>query len=1088
MRISFRSFLVTVLGTTAVAAFALPLINLPALAEPSRAATSIDHLRCENMKNPLGLDVSQPLLSWQMSTSRRGARQTAYEILVASRAELLEQGRSDVWDSGKVSSDESVGIPYHGPALQSGQRYYWQVRVWDEVGKSSKPSDISWWEMGLLSPSDWKARWIADDSESDRADRNSGLKWIWTAGEDALTDAKGGPHQFRLDFSLDQKPIQATLLITAEDQVTAWVNGEPVLKIPGTEAERRFHPWGTFITLDVTHQMKQGKNLLAAQASIDNGGHGASAGLIALLRVRMPDGKVVRFVSGPDWKSTLGAAGAWFAPAFNDDSWQPAVAAAKIGQEPFGTPWPPAPASYLRRDFTIRKQILSARVYATALGSYQLHLNGQRVGDQILAPGWTDYRSRLIYQTYDVTRMLHQGQDTLGALLGDGWYASGLTWSQMRFSYGPPPLQLLAQLDIQYTDGTQEVLGTDGSWKAAESPVLSSDIYNGEDYDAEREMPSWDQPGFSGATWHAVSIEPGPMAKLEAQDFPPIRQEMILHAKTVTRQSPGVYIFDLGQNMVGWERLQVQGPRGTKIKMRFGEVLDAQGHFYDANMRTAKETDTYTLNGDGQEVFEPHFTYHGFRYIEVTGYPGTPPKDAVEGVVFHTDALVTMQFHTENPMVNQLWSNILWGQRGNFMSVPTDCPQRDERLGWMGDAEVFWRTASYNMNLAAFSRKFTEDIRIAQSPDGPYWDISPRVGDAVSGGNPGWADAGVVIPWTAYLQYGDTSILQENWDAMTKWLNYLEQHNPTHVRHIASTYGDWLAIGSQTPNDLIATAYWAYDAALMAQMADALHKTEEAAKYRQLFGEIKDAFDQAFVHPDGTVGSGSQTSYVLALHMNLLPEALRATAADKLAADIQAHQGHLTTGFLGTPYIMLELSKSGHSDIAYELLFQKTFPSWGYMIEHGATTMWERWNGNQMLGDPGMNSFNHYAYGAVGEWLYRYMAGIDTDFTSPGFHRILMHPQFDAALGAANASFDSPYGTIASAWKDDGHTVSWNVTIPANTTALLYFPLNSGKSIHADGKSIAHDRGIQRHKGASGDPIYEAVSGSYHFTMTLQTH
>jgi alpha-L-rhamnosidase len=1052
----------------------LPVITTFASAESRTSVTNATHLLCENMPDPLGIDALQPLLSWQMSTPRQGAKQTGYEILVASDEQLLKRGKSDVWDSGKIDSDASIGIPYRGPALHSGERYYWQVRIWDETGKSSEPSSINWWEMGLLSPADWKASWIANDSASDRADRDSGLKWIWTAGE-----PRKGEHQFRLNFSLDQKPVDATLLITAEDTVSAWINGESVLKALKPSASGQAHSWGTFTQLNVTSQMKQGKNLLAAQAS----GPDASAGLIALLRVRMPDGKVLRFVSGPEWKSSVEQTANWFSPEFNDDSWRSVDEVVDIGQEHRGMPWPAEPASYLRHNFTIRKKIRSARIYATALGSYQLHINGERVGDQILSPGWTDYRTRLIYQTYDVTAMLHDGKNTVGALLGDGWYASGLVWFQKRFNFGPPPIRLRAQLDIQYTDGTHDIVPTDSSWRTAESPVRSSDIYNGENYDAEQQIQGWDTPSYADADWKPVSIEAASPAKLEAQNFQPIRQVTILTPKVVMNPSPGVYVFDLGQNMVGWERLHVKGPRGTKVQMRFGEVLDANSHFYSENMRTAKETDTYVLSGKGDEVFEPHFTYHGFRYVEVTGYPGTPAKDAIEGIVFHTDAPFTMQFHTANAMVNQLWSNIQWGQRGNFMSVPTDCPQRDERLGWMGDAEVFWRTASYNMNLAAFSRKFTADIRDAQAPDGPYWDISPRVGDIASGGNPGWADAGIVIPWTSYVQFGDLSVLQENWDAMTKWLNYLEQHNPTFVRHMGATYGDWLAIGSKTPNDLIATAYWAYDATLMAQMADALHKPEEAAHYRQLFENISAAFDKAFVQTDGTVGSGSQTSYVLALHMNLLPEALRAKAADKLVADIQAHQGHLTTGFLGTPYIMLELSRTGHSDTAYELLFNKTFPSWGYMIEHGATTMWERWNGNQMLSDPSMNSFNHYAYGAVGEWLYRDSAGIGTDTDSPGFHRIVLHPQFSTALGEANASFDSPYGTISSAWKDDGNTVSWKVTIPANTTALMYLPVGSKESILVDGHPIAEASGIQSRKSQGNNLVYEAVSGSYQLTM-----
>jgi alpha-L-rhamnosidase len=434
--------------------------------------------------------------------------------------------------------------------------------------------------------------------------------------------------------------------------------------------------------------------------------------------------------------------------------------------------------------------------------------------------------------------------------------------------------------------------------------------------------------------------------------------------------------------------------------------------------------------------------------------------------------------------VNQLWSNILWGQRGNFLSVPTDCPQRDERLGWMGDAEVFWRTASFNANLAAFSRKFTTDIRDAQSSTGAFTDVSPRVGptgDSVAG----WADAGVIIPWSAYLQFRDTRILEENWSAMEKWMDHIAGSNPSYLwlKERGNDYGDWLAIGSQTSKDLIATAYWAYDASLMTHMAQALDRPADEQKYREVFEKIRTAFNQEYVKPDGTIGTGSQTSYVLALHMNLLSQPQRAIAVDKLVDDIKAHDWHLTTGFLGTPYLMIELSNSGHSDVAYRLLLQTTYPSWGYMIEHGATTMWERWNGDQMMGDPSMNSYNHYAYGAVAEWLYRYAAGIDESPEDLGFHRIVLHPQFDASLGETKATYDSSYGPITSSWKVDGNTTAWDVVVPPNTTSLLYFPGDVTTRILENGKDVRHSAGVSLVLRDDHNAIYEAGAGSYSFTV-----
>ena len=1046
-----------------------------------------DHLQCESMQQPLGIDITHPRLSWQLQDPRRGARQTAYEIRVAGSPEALTQDHADVWDSGKVDSEQSVNVLYGGPAVESRRRYYWQVRVWDAQGQASLYSQATWWEMGLLSGQDWKAKWITRDMPLERGDYESAPKWIWAASENALTGATLGKHDFRFHFNLAQKPKAATLFITAKDNVAAWVNGKQVLvESPMGKFGRARDPWGYFRVVPVGKLLNAGANSLAAEAIVEKErDRRPQAGFIAMLRVEMPDGKVQRYISGPEWKTGPEQTGdAWVASAFDDSAWPAAVVVAEIGQAPLGTPWPAQPVNLLRRNFSLAKTVRSARIYSTSLGTYQLYLNGQRVGNDILAPGWTDYRKRVVYQVYDVTSQVRQGSNAIGAILGGGWYADGLGWLQTRYNFGPPPVRLLVQLEVEYTDGSRDSVISDESWKSAQSPILESEIYNGENYDARLEQKGWDQASFSDARWGAVAIAPEPQAPLVAQDYQPIQANETLKPRTVTNPKPGVFIFDLGQNMVGWARLHVSGKAGSKVQLRFGEVLKPDGELYTENLRTAEATDSYILRGKGAESYEPHFTFHGFRYVELTGYPGTPTADAIEGIVFYTAAPFTIEFKTANPIVNQLWSNILWGQRGNFLSVPTDCPQRDERLGWMGDAEVFWRTASFNANLAAFTHKFTTDIRDAQSPTGAFTDVSPRVGptgDSVAG----WADAGIIIPWSAYLQFQDARILQENWDAMEKWMEHVAGSNPNYLwlKERGNDYGDWLAIGSQTSKDLIATAYWAYDASLMMRMAQVLDRPADEQKYRELFEKIRNAFNQEYVKPDGTVGSGSQTSYVLALHMNLLSPPQRAVAAEKLVEDIKAHDWHLTTGFLGTPYLMIELSNSGHSDVAYRLLLQTTYPSWGYMIEHGATTMWERWNGDQMMGDPSMNSYNHYAYGAVAEWLYRYSAGIDEAPEDPGFHRIVLHPQFDAALGEAKATYDSAYGPITSGWKVAGDAITWEVVIPANTTSLLYFPGDVTTKIQEGGKEIRQSPGLSFVLRDNHNAIYEAGAGSYSFTI-----
>jgi alpha-L-rhamnosidase len=1045
-------------------------------------------LKCESMHEPLGIDVTSLRLSWQLQDDRRGAAQTAYQIRVATSLAQLRQGNPLVWDSGRVASSESVNVVYGGPAVTSRQRYYWQVRVWDQDGKVGSYSAPSWWEMGLLSPADWKAKWIADHDPMGGTDYESEAKWIWGAEEDALTHAVPGVRLIRWQFTLTQKPQESMLLIGAKDNLQLWINGKPVLDSSDTTSPfRERTSWHFSRNISLAPYLEAGANTLAAQVTVDRPDKDVdtnAAGLIAVLRLKMVDGNIQRLFSGPSWKTARIAPADWFAKNFDDSKWQQVVVVAKLGEKPLGSPRSALSAAQLRREFQVAKTVRSARIYSSALGSYQLFLNGKRVGDDILAPGWTDYHKRVVYQTYDVTSMIQQKANVLGIILGGGWYGSTLGWTSLNYDFGPPPIRLLAQLEIEFSDSTREIISSDESWKASASPILLSEIYDGEDYDATLEQSGWTQTGFSDAKWRPVTIAATPAATLVAQDFQPIRVEKALTAQKITNPTRGVYVYDLGQNMVGWERLRVSGPKGTKIRLRFGEVLKPSGELYTDNLRAAAATDNYVLSGNGPETFEPHFTFHGFRYIEITGYPGTPGQDAVEGVVFHTDAPFSMKLSTGSSMVNQLWSNILWGQRGNFLSVPTDCPQRDERLGWMGDAQVFWRTASYNAELAAFSHKFATDMRDAQSPAGLYAVVSPRI-SMISEGAPGWADAGVIIPWTSYQQYRDRRILEENWDAMELWMKHLEFTNPNYLwlKVRGDDYGDWLAIGSETSKDLIATAYWAYDASLMQQMASVLGRKDDADKYQQLFEKIRIAFNAAYVKPDGTVGTSSQTSYVLALHMNLLPEPMRAVAATKLVDDIKANNGHLTTGFLGTPYLMFELTSSRHADVAYELLFNNTYPSWGYMVEHGATTMWERWNSDQMLADPGMNSFNHYAYGAVGEWLYREVAGIESEFADPGFHRIHLHPEFDAKLGSVIATYDSIYGPITSNWNVAGSKTTWKAVIPANTTAVFYLPTGGNARLFEGGMPLRNNSSLKLLREENGKSVYEAGAGTYNFRI-----
>jgi alpha-L-rhamnosidase len=1086
----------------------------PLAAAQAPAFTGPVELRVDSLKTPPGIGDPAPRFSWQLQDPARGAKQTAYEVLVASRANLLSQGKADVWDSGRVESDASLNVRYAGPAVQASTKYYWLVKAWDAAGKPYAQGETSWWETGLLKQDAWRGQWIGYETPEEAAVRHAPAIWIASPEAQAQAAEKGSEERFayRTTVTLANKPVlRAALHATGQDTVSAWINGEQVL-VAGKFPPWKQMPWKKFVRADVTGKLSAGANTIAIETVhyVDNHSGRASADappMIATLVVVYADGTTAAFASGTDWKTAVPAAPGWEQKGFDDSGWKSAVEWTQTqgpGSQPLGHPWIPDSVKALRHTFEVSRQVKSARLYATALGAYEMFLNGKRVGDQVLAPGWTDYRQHVKYQTYDVTAQLASGRNTVAALLAPGWYSTSLEWYQQPNNYGDTPPALLAQLRIEYADGSVEWMATDKTWHASTTSIQHSEIYDGESHDARSTWLDDASPMFRRLK-SVIVIDPKPVI-IEAQDFPPIRVERTLTAKSVTEPRPGVYIYDFGQNFSGVEQLRVHGPEGTDVQLRFAEIVNTDGTIYTDNLRTAKATDHFVLGGNGTEEFTPQFTFHGFRYVEVTGLPTAPAKDAVTALVFHTDAPFTAKLETGSAMINQLWSNILWGQRSNFVGIPTDCPQRDERLGWMGDAEVFWRAASYNMDLAAFSRKFAGDMRGTQVGT-PYFGIySPGTVTPNAGFAAGWSDAGVIIPWTSWLQTGDTSIIEENWAAMEKYLNAIESNNPDGLwKHEAGTpYGDWLSPEGKTDYALIATAYWAYDATLMEQIAHATGRTQDEAKYALLFDKIRAAFQKQFVHADGFVagadnspspfgginnpnaqskGGDTQTGYVLALHMNLVPEELRSAAARKLVEKIEANHGFLGTGFLGTPYLLEELTKAGYAKLAYQLLLNTGYPSWGYLVEHGATTMWERWNGDQMKDDPSMNSYNHYAYGAVADWIYRYAAGVDASPFDAGFHRVLLHPVFDARLGHVAFDYASAYGPIHSDWTVKGTTAEWHVTIPANTTGWLSLTLGDAAKYKLEGAPLTSKLPIAAASG--GQSGFELPAGSYSFEIEL---
>ena len=900
------------------------------------------HLRCDYLAAPLGIDERRPRLSWAIESNRRGARQTAYRLLVASTPEKLAAGEGDLWDSGRIESNQTTQIAYAGTALKSREVCHWRVAVWDEAGQAAH-SEPSFWTMGLLEHNEWTAKWIAADPDILRRDPAARV---------------------------------------------------PTLLEPGTPA-------------------------------------------------------------------------------------------------------------LFRKEFVVAGTIQRATLYASARGLFELRVNGQRVGTDVFAPEWTDYDRRIHYRAYEVTELLGSGRNALAATLGDGWWSGYVGWQETRARYGSLENSLLVQLEIELADGQRITINSDGSWTCNTGPMLASDFMMGETYDARRERPGWDRADFAGQDWLSAREATPPAVPLVAQRSEPVQIVETFVPQAVNEIRPGVFLYDLGQNISGWVRLRVAAPAGTRITLRHGERLNPDGTLYTENLRRAKATDVYICRGGGVESYEPHFTFHGFQYVELTGLPSAPDKDAVTGCVVRSATPDAGKFECSHPGVNRLWLNGLWSQKDNFLSVPTDCPQRDERLGWMGDAQVFLRTASYNMNVAAFFTKWMIDVEDAQTPEGIFPDTAPRLREGENfiglgnlGGSAGWADAGVIIPYTIWRVYGDRRILERHYAAMVKWVDWIARHNPNGLRvnQLANNYGDWLCLPSDTSfgthspmKNLLATAYWADDCTKLARIARELGQADDARRFQVMFEHIRAAFQKEWLESDGRITTDTQTGYLLALAFDLLPNNLRAAAVEHLVNNLKSLDWHLSTGFIGISHLNPQLTLAGHAETAYRLLLRDDYPSWLYPVKHGATTIWERWNGwTQADGffNPQMNSFNHYSLGSVGEWLFRQVAGIELDDATPGFQRFVLHPFIGDGLDFARASYQTLHGKIVSDWQCDGRRLTWRIRVPANTTATVFVPSQPDSAVTESGVPVESADGL-RVKGREGNfLVCEAAAGSYTFVST----
>ncbi len=1081
----------------------------------------VTDLQVDYMTTPLGIDEPAPRFSWKMESERYDQRQTACRVVVtdASTGET-------VWVSDPHPSDISVGLMYAGKTLKPRTRYDWDVTVWNAESDSVKAS--SWFETGLMDSGWSDARWIS----SGQAHFSKYRSHYVIDFDVALPD---GSQEADFLFCWRDSENYLRMKLRREDSVPVFSISHKAGSVDSLDYEKSLKGYvtnaqlalGTHVQLrvvgeDYAHGYKiwpsVGGSLLVKEPVVVHpflqDGYRPYCRFYQL-GFDQPEGSAATFsnlaVTERVWNTTLYKSDASYAVAGGE---QKILSPAEECGEPM-----------LRKGFEVKNNLVSARLYTTARGIYEYEVNGKRMADDWFNPGSSDYRYRIFYNTYDITPLLKKGRNVIGARLGAGWYSDFTGFATAWQDQFGTELSLLAKIVLRYGDGHEEVIVSDDSWKAFNGgPILSDSFQNGEDYDARREVPLWSDIRLDDSAWQPATVVEAPADSVKIVYYigSPIRNQLVLKAVSVSEPKPGVFVYDMGQNMVGVPRIRLQGERGTEVTFRYGEMIyptevpedplppltaevyaERRGLAYTDNYRGALSTDHYILKGGGPETFQPHFTFHGFRYIEVHGLKEPLPLEHVEGLVLASVDRQTSGFETSDADVNRLYENIVWGQRGNFLSIPTDCPQRDERMGWMGDAQVFVRSATYNMNVDPFFTRWFQSVRDIQGDDGSYCDYVPKVGQppygsGKGGGAMGWMEAGIIIPWQIYLQYGDTRFIEAHYDSMKAYMDYLQQRAVGDIQP-GSGYGDWVAV-EHTNSPLTNTAYYGYDALLMEKMASAIGKHADAQRYAELHARIKKAFNREFVGPDGitkesrhvppyvewiagssdnTFKANTQTSYVVPLQAELFDEQHKPLAVQNLVDNVASHGYKLTTGFIGTPYLNLVLSENGYDTVAYKLFEQRGFPSWLYPVLQGATTMWERWNSytiRQGFGPVDMNSFNHYSFGAIEEWMFSCMLGIRPFESDPGYHSFELSPRVGGSFTFVRGHFDSVYGRIESAWQITEDGTRFDFTVPANTRARLMLPVSEDSHVEVlcgEGYAVEGPR----------PGSYELPSGKYSFLV-----
>jgi alpha-L-rhamnosidase len=1006
---------------------------------------------------------------------------------------MLSRNIGDFWDSGQIQSGESTFIFYRGKAVGQSNTVYWKVKLLNSQGKEGSWSSVARW---TASPS-WNSKWI-------------GLPSALVSGEDV--PANNGFHGAVFNGPEHAQWVQIDLGSSRSFSQIQLFPARPYdfVDTPGFLFPVRF-------AIDVSDD-PDGAN---AQRIVDQTNEDfANPGATPVIFNREAKGRYVRLVvtrlahrDSDSWSYALAEMGiladgkdialkqrvtASEATTNSDWSLNNLVDGVKVSHG--AKTLEPLPANYIRKEFESPSQVKKALLFVSALGCYEAYINGERVGDHILAPEWTDYRDRSQFQGYDVTKQIRAGNNCIAAILGDGWYSGRIAWYD-RGTTGRIPA-FLAQLEIEFTDGKKKVVSTGERWQGTDQgPIIASDLLDGEKFDARKEMSGWNLAGFKTADWKYMAVVQDKLPKaLNFQMNPAIRQVQTLSPVSVRMLKPQVYVVDLGQNMVGWSRIRCTGKAGTTVTLRFGEVLNEDGSVYYENLRSASQTDSYTFAKDGVATFEPHFTYHGFRYIEIKGVTAPIRRNDVKGIVFNSFSPETAQFECSNPMVNRLWKNIFWTQRANLMSVPTDCPQRNERLGWMGDIQAFSQTACYNMDMSGFFAKWMQDVRDAQSEEGMYADYSPFPGaKGTAMGAPAWSDAGVFVPWTAYVNYGDKRLIERHYESAKRYVDLLHRNNPNGLwlNRRGSDYNDWLngdtlvqkgwpTSGGTIPNEVLATAFMARSTEIVAEMATVLGKSDDAVLYQGLWAKSKDAFCKAYVDPEGKIKGDTQAGYALALSFNLLPDDVRPLAVQHLKKALNRYDDHVSTGIQTTHHLMLQLSRYGGNDLAYKLLLNRTFPSWGYTIDYGATTIWERWDGfvkGRGFQNPGMNSMNHWALGSVGEWIAKVVGGISPG-DEPGWKHPVIHPIPGGDLKWAKLRYDSIQGPIRCSWSIEKGPFTMEVSIPVGVVATVYIPASSASRVLESGTIATQAESVTFIRMEGDSAIFSVGSGNYSFSVS----